>query len=136
MGIPRSYNIYLISFIKSNCIDHNHMAYHISYNIMYNNHISHPIYLTYHTSYHILYHMIYHSIYHKRLYIILCLTLFTISYPILCCLGVKKTMSKFNYSLEDWENFLNSDKDSIPMAHLKIRRVSNHHASKLEIERN
>ena len=37
-------------------------------------------------------------------------------------------------SSKDMENFLNSDGDSLPLVHLKIRRLPEHHAKQLERE--
>ena len=47
---------------------------------------------------------------------------------------IYKRQDGINSSSEDMENFLNSDGDSLPLVHLKIRRLPDHHAKDLEGE--
>ena len=47
---------------------------------------------------------------------------------------IYKSQENINSSPEDLENFLNSDEDTSPMTHLKLRRLPDHQASRLEGE--
>ena len=45
---------------------------------------------------------------------------------------IYKSQDNINSSSDDLDNFLNSDEDSLPMTHLKLRRLPVHQASQLE----
>ena len=47
---------------------------------------------------------------------------------------IYKSQYNINSLLDNLDNFLNSDEDSLPMTHLKCRRLPHHQASQLECE--
>ena len=47
---------------------------------------------------------------------------------------IYKSQYNINSLLDNLDNFLNSDEDSLPMTHLKCRRLPHHQASQLEGE--